>query len=148
MMFPPGAQRHNTPNGIRLRALDAGGAVVEERTFFSIGGGFIAEDGVAQSVQDRNQDQEKIPYPFHSAAELLETARTHSLSIDQVMMANECARVRALDPNANVEAQAERVRSGVASLWQTMRDCVERGIAAEGISAGRPRGAKARASIG
>ena len=134
-MFPPGARTQH-PNGIRLRALDDVSAVVEERTFFSIGGGFIVEDGVAENAQDRNQDQVKIPYPFHSAAELLETARAHSLSIDQAMMANECARLGEADPDADMEAPAERVRSGIRKIWQTMRDCVERGIAAEGILPG------------
>src|SRR5580658_8800882 len=43
-MFPPGAVTQH-PNGIRLSAYDASGAVLVQRTFFSIGGGFIAEDG-------------------------------------------------------------------------------------------------------
>src|SRR5215472_1386403 len=43
VMFPPGA-RIEHPNGLRLAAYDAAGSVLEERTFFSIGGGFITED--------------------------------------------------------------------------------------------------------
>ena len=42
-MFPPGAQTEH-PNGLRLTAFDKADAVVEQRTFFSIGGGFITED--------------------------------------------------------------------------------------------------------
>src|SRR5215472_16427458 len=42
-MFPPGARMEH-PNGLRLAAYDGGGKVIEERTFFSIGGGFISED--------------------------------------------------------------------------------------------------------
>src|ERR1700679_675869 len=38
-MFPPGAQTQH-PNGLRLMALDAEGATVDERTYFSVGGGF------------------------------------------------------------------------------------------------------------
>ncbi len=45
-MFPPGARTQH-PNGVRFTAFDAAGAILAERTFFSIGGGFIAEDGEA-----------------------------------------------------------------------------------------------------
>ncbi len=67
-----------------------------ERTFFSIGGGFIVEDGEAD--HPAGESEVRLPYPFHSAAELLEVARAHSLSIDRVMLANECERLRAADP--------------------------------------------------
>ncbi len=50
IMFPPGANIQH-PNGLRLKAYDAAGAVIDERTFFSIGGGFITED-VASDVSD------------------------------------------------------------------------------------------------
>ena len=43
-MNPPGAATVH-PNGIRLIATDDAGEVVCERTFFSVGGGFVIEDG-------------------------------------------------------------------------------------------------------
>jgi L-serine dehydratase len=43
-MFPPGATLQH-PNGIRLTAYDESGAVLAIGTWFSIGGGFITEDG-------------------------------------------------------------------------------------------------------
>src|ERR1700678_1716811 len=43
-MFPPGARMRH-PNGVRFTAFDAAGTVLSERTFYSIGGGFIVEDG-------------------------------------------------------------------------------------------------------
>ena len=139
-MFPPGAEIQH-PNGMRFLALDSGGVVIEQRTFFSIGGGFIAEDGSDQislnrGTLDRDQAPERIPYPFHSAAELLKLAQSHSLSIDQLMMANECARFSADGFHADAAARSESVRSGIAKLWETMQGCVERGIAAEGILPG------------
>jgi L-serine dehydratase len=143
-MFPPGAQTQH-PNGMRLIAKDASGVVIEERTFFSIGGGFIAEDGAGRNLHhrgtlDEDQDPERIPYPFHSAAELLEVARKHSLRIDELMLANECARLSAANPEigtaVGTDVLEERVRSGIAKLWETMQGCVQRGIAAEGILPG------------
>jgi L-serine dehydratase len=132
-MFPPGARAQH-PNGLRCTAFDAGGVVLSERTFFSIGGGFIAEDGEAGGAS--GQTAAEIPYPFHSATELLEVARAHSLSIDQVMLANECARMRALNAGMSAEGAKRKVREGIEKIWQTMEACVDRGIRAEGILPG------------
>jgi L-serine dehydratase len=128
VMFPPGALTHH-PNGVRFKAIDAAGAIVNERTFFSIGGGFIVEDGADASTEKR---QAAIPFPFRSAAELLATAEAHELSISQLMLENECALASA-DP---ARAPIAVVREGVERIWHAMRGCVERGMAAEGILPG------------
>jgi len=94
-MYPPGARTQH-PNGLRLTACDAKGEVLSERTFFSIGGGFIVEDGVDMAAG--LPSDAALPYPFHSAAELLELALAHHLSIHEVMFANECARLQTLHP--------------------------------------------------
>jgi L-serine dehydratase len=132
-MLPPGAHTQH-PNGIRLTAFDADGGILAERTFFSIGGGFIAEDGASDSSTDARKIQ--LPYPFHNAAELLEVAGAQTLSIHQVMLANECARIRAVDSDVNSETVEARVRSGIENIWQAMQTCAERGMAAEGILPG------------
>jgi L-serine dehydratase len=132
-MFPTGARTRH-PNGLRFSAFDAAGTVLSGRTFFSIGGGFIVEDRVADNPAD--ESEVRLPYPFHSAAELLEVARAHALTIDRVMMANECARLRAIDRDGSAEAIEGRVRSGIGKIWQTMQACAERGMAAEGILPG------------
>jgi len=130
-MFPPGAQTQH-PNGIRFTAFDASGALLDQRTFFSIGGGFIVEDGVdpvSASVSDV-----RLPFPFHSAAELLEVAQENLLSIDQVMFANECARLGETDIGG--ELPENRVRTRIDTIWTTMKGCVQRGIQTEGILPG------------
>jgi L-serine dehydratase len=131
-MFPPGAHIQH-PNGLRLTAFDAVGAVLEERTFFSIGGGFITED-VAEGEHaptTTTTAMAVIPYPFHSAAQLLELAETHGLSISELMLRNETALVSGKEEQAE-----ERVHAGIDRIWQTMKDCIERGIATEGILPG------------
>jgi L-serine dehydratase len=128
VMFPPGARTQH-PNGLRLTAYDAEGRVLNQRTFFSIGGGFITEDGVKQSNETK---QVPIPFPFHSSAELLATAHANELSISQLMLENECARAA---PDAE-RAPVEVVRNGIDRLWEVMQGCVQRGIAAEGILPG------------
>jgi L-serine dehydratase len=133
IMVPPGAHTQH-PNGLRLTAFDSSGAVVAQRTFFSIGGGFIAEDVAADGEavpSSLDQRQATVPFPFHSAAELLTTARANELSIGQLMLENECA-LAAKDGKASVEV----VREGIDRIWQAMRDCIARGIASEGILPG------------
>jgi L-serine dehydratase len=132
-MFPPDAQMKH-PNGVRFTAFDKEDTIIVQRTFFSIGGGFIAEDGEAD--RPSREPQLQLPFPFHSAAELLEISRAHALSIDRVMLANECERLRALDPNASQESMEQRVQEGIERIWQTMQTCAERGMAAEGILPG------------
>jgi L-serine dehydratase len=130
-MFPPGAHTQH-PNGLRLTAFDAAGAVLDERTFFSIGGGFIVEDGASTSG---DKPATAVPFPFHNAAELLATAKANELSISQLMLENECAQSSAAGRNPGC-APVDWVREGIDRIWQTMQDCVHRGIATEGILPG------------
>jgi L-serine dehydratase len=133
LMFPPGAKMQH-PNGLRLAAFDADRVLISERTFFSIGGGFIVEDtGAGQGGSPEPARSERtLPYPFHSAAELLHIAETHNLTIAQLMMANECSLI---GQKGGQSAEAQ-VRAGVLRIWQAMRDCIERGIATEGTLPG------------
>jgi L-serine dehydratase len=130
-MFPPGAQTQH-PNGMRFTAFDASGAQIEQRTFFSTGGGFIAEDTTAVQSGDASQGSATVPFTFHSAAELLATANANQLTISQLMLENECALVKDNSGRAPVEV----VREGIDRIWQTMKDCTARGIAAQGILPG------------
>ncbi len=137
VMFPPGAGLQH-PNGLRLTAYDASGAELVERTFFSIGGGFVTEDtgatppGSRDSKEAPRADQRSLPYPFHSAAELLQIAEDRNLTISQLMLANECSLVTQ-QGDASPE---EQVRAGILRIWQAMRDCIERGMVAEGTLPG------------
>ena len=141
-MFPPGAIMQH-PNGIRFSAFDATGAVLSCRTWFSIGGGFITEDG--NDSNSSGAGTVDLPYPFHSAADLLTLAHTHSLSIAEIMLANECARIR---PQADEASSETVVRCNILNLWKAMQGCVARGIATEGILPGglnvRRRGERLR----
>ncbi|HWG20033.1 MAG TPA: L-serine ammonia-lyase [Terracidiphilus sp.] len=133
-MYPPHAQTQH-PNGLRLTALDANGAVVEQRTYFSIGGGFILEDAESAdgAVRPDISGGHPMPFPFHSAAELLEMAQAAKLSISELMLRNESARIH--DASAS-EPDEMRVRRGIKKIWQAMRDCMERGMATEGTLPG------------
>jgi L-serine dehydratase len=138
------------PNGMRFSAFDSGGALLLERIFFSIGGGFIvsaAEFAAAQSSQATVDDRAKsVPYPFHSAQELLQRAAAAGITIAQLMLANECALVKGAAGTAE-----EEVRRGVLRIWQVMQECTQHGMEAEGILPGglkvRRRAAKLAARL-
>ena len=133
--YPPGAATEH-PNGIRLTALDAANGALDVRTFFSIGGGFIVEDGAAELTPTAQTPA--IPYPFHSAQELLATAQEHQLTISQLMLRNECALAARKTENGaeSADAPQQRLRAGIERIWLAMQACVERGIAAEGTLPG------------
>ncbi|WP_263417891.1 L-serine ammonia-lyase [Terriglobus albidus] len=122
-MYPdPAVPSH--PNGMRFTAFGEDGNTLHQETIFSIGGGFVvqAEDfGRQSAVAARN-----VPYPFHSAAELLQITAQHSLTIAQAVMANEVAL-------AGSEAV---VREGILAIWKVMQECTEKGITTEGILPG------------
>ena len=109
------------PNGMRYTAFDAGGGVLRQQIFYSVGGGFIRAEGeeVATGASA------KIPYPFQSAAELMEVAERNHLSIWGLILANESA------TRSEVE-----VRAGIQAIWNTMQQCAERGLTTEGTLPG------------
>jgi L-serine dehydratase len=139
-MYPePGAPTH--PNGLRFTARDVSGANLASETFYSIGGGFIVsaeEFAIGSSARKR-----KVPYPFSSAAELLDLAARHALSVADLVMANEIAlrdepdilRPPPLDPAAVHDGRGD-VEQRILTLWQTMSQCIDRGIRTEGILPG------------
>jgi len=131
-MFPPGAKMQH-PNGMRAAALNDAGAVLDEHTYFSIGGGFIVEDGDASALSADKTAGAIVPYPFHSAAELLEIAGTRGISIVELMLANESALIA--DGKTREEDEA-KVLAGINRIWQTMKACMDRGMVTDGVLPG------------
>ncbi|MDQ0755076.1 L-serine ammonia-lyase [Arthrobacter sp. B3I4] len=112
------------PNGMTFRALDHAGAVLSERSFYSVGGGFVV-DGDAGAGDRVVADATVLPYPFTTADELLAICGREGLSISEVMLANELV----------WRTEAE-LREKLLALWAVMRECVDNGCAAEGILPG------------
>jgi L-serine dehydratase len=110
------------PNGMRFTAYDASGEVVTERVYFSVGGGFVADE----SGTGIKLDDTPVPYPFATAAQLLGHATATGLPISGVMLANERALGR---PVAGIA-------EGLADIWRVMGECVARGCRTDGILPG------------
>jgi L-serine dehydratase len=111
-------------NGMTLFAYDAEGAAVLEKTYYSVGGGFVVdEDAVGE---DRIKlDDTVLKYPFRTGDELLRLARETGLSISALMLENEKA-----------WRSEDEIRQGLLEIWRAMQDCVARGMAREGILPG------------
>jgi L-serine dehydratase len=111
-------------NGMRFAALDAAGAELCARTYYSVGGGFVlGEDEAGRPAVVA--DTTPVPYPFNSGAELLAHAAATGLPVSGIMLANELVRRNQAD-----------VEAGLLRIWAVMCECVERGCSAEGVLPG------------
>lgn len=119
------------PNGMRFVAVDAAGALLLERTYYSVGGGFVIDDAkngtdsVASGADVGPASVSALVYPFKTGADLLRLCKAHGLSVSTLALENE----KTLQPEADV-------RAGVLRLVDTMRACVKRGCEREGILPG------------
>jgi L-serine dehydratase len=107
-------------NGMILSATDAQGDVIFSETYYSIGGGFVMTEAELAAGRDRDEGT-PVPYPFRSAAEMLQMARDSGLSIAAMKRANELTR-----------RSAGELDRGLQRIWEVMRACMERGLSAEG----------------
>lgn len=124
MIFDYDTKLEGHANGMILMATDAQGDVTLRETFYSIGGGFVMTE--AELAAGKNTDEgAPVPYPFKSAAEMLEMSNASRKSIAQMKRANEESR-----------GSAAKLKSGTARLWQVMNDCINRGLETDGILPG------------
>ena len=115
-------------NGMRLSAWDASGALLAERTYYSVGGGFVVSEEVAADGSRQKAiapDVTELPIPFRSGDELLQRCQAHGLTIAGVMRANE----------RHWRSDSE-VREGLLRIWDVMQACVVRGCSTDGVLPG------------
>ena len=105
-------------NGMRFQAHDAAGALVDEVVCYSIGGGFVEEEGAGETA---GIEAVRVPHPFESGAELLRICAETGLTIAQVQMANE----RALRSETEIHA-------GLDAIRDAMLACIARGLRMDG----------------
>ena len=121
-------QRERKPfhsNAMAIVAHDADGAVLDDRMYYSIGGGFVLdEDEALGNMRDGDLGPD-LPHDFVSAEELLEIGAREGLSFADIMLANECVR----RPLGEVEA-------GLDLIADTMAQCIDRGCRNEGVLPG------------
>ncbi len=111
-------------NGVRLSAFAQDGSVIEERRYFSVGGGFVvSQEEADKAAEDPHlvADATVLTHPFSSGDELLAITKETGMSIAQVMRVNE----HAWRTNAELDA-------GLDHIWDVMKACVARGCRTEG----------------
>lgn len=124
LVFDFGPNLPGHANGMILMATDAQGDVILQETYYSIGGGFVVTEAELAEGGDTDQGA-PVPYPFHSAAEMLEMCETSGKTIAEMKRANEHSR-----------GGPENLKTGLARIWQVMNDCIERGMATDGTLPG------------
>lgn len=111
------------PNTLQFEALDEDGQVLELARFCSVGGGFIVHEEVTEKA---GYSQPDVPFPFISAAQLLDVTEKNQVSIAEIVMSNEAA----FRPRAETEAYIDHV-------IDVMMACIDRGMSQTGILPGR-----------
>ncbi len=111
-------------NGMILMATDAQGDVILQEVYYSIGGGFVLTEAELQQGKATDEGA-PIPFPFKSAAEMLQMAKASGKSIADMKRENEITRNGAV-----------QFRKGTARLWEVMNNCIDRGLEQGGILPG------------
>lgn len=105
------------PNAMRVRA--EGPGLVFERTYYSIGGGFVVTD--EEEDAPSGSDPSPVPYPFATSDQMLHMADSAGLTIAGLQRANE----RSRRTDAEIDA-------GIDHLWTVMQACIDRGLSQTG----------------
>ncbi|MQA27509.1 MAG: L-serine ammonia-lyase [Micromonosporaceae bacterium] len=112
------------PNGMVFTAFDQAGNPIRERTYYSVGGGFVVDEKAAGADRIKADDT-PVRYPFRTAAELLRWSDETGLPISELMLVNETA-----------WRPESEVRAGLLRIWSVMQECVRRGCEVEGTLPG------------
>jgi L-serine dehydratase len=115
-------------NGMVCSALAASGKLLFEKTYYSVGGGFVVSGELAGDRARAARivpTSTVLPMPFRSGEELLALCAHQGMSIAQLMRVNE----RHWRSDAQID-------EGLARIWATMQACVARGCATEGVLPG------------
>jgi len=120
LTFEPFVRLPGHPNALTLTALDAAGIVALERTYYSVGGGFVLRDGEGGD-DDRRAVPAGLPHSFDTAAELVALCERQDRSFAQIALENEDA----------IHGRAATL-AGLDAIWAAMAACVAAGLSATG----------------
>ncbi len=113
-------------NGMSFSAFGSGGKELCCARYYSVGGGFVLDEAAAEASSEAIvEDPTELAFPFSSGEELLALCDKTGLSISDIMWRNEQA-----------WRSEQEIRDGLTALWNTMQQCVKRGMATKGILPG------------
>jgi len=111
-------------NGMTLCAYDTHGVPLLEKTYYSVGGGFVVDES-AVGADRVTLDDTVLTHSFRTGDALLRLARETGLSISALMLENEKA-----------WRTENGIRTGLLEIWRVMEQCVADGLSHEGILPG------------
>ncbi len=111
-------------NGMRFIAQDVYDYELLQQEYYSVGGGFVVQ---ADQLTDRSADghEDNLPFPFHSADDLLKHCYQQQCSICSIMLENEKTWLSEVE-----------IREKLLKLWRVMQACVRRGLQQKGTLPG------------
>jgi L-serine dehydratase len=115
-------------NGMSFSAFDKDDRLLLKRIYYSVGGGFVVTDTELEQMRANKKKVgagERIPYPFATAKQMLDMARSSGLSIAQMKRANEECRMTPEELDASLDR-----------IWSAMNSCIDRGLKTEGVMPG------------
>ncbi|MGO3146660.1 MAG: L-serine ammonia-lyase [Leucobacter sp.] len=113
-------------NGMRFAALNSSGEALDEQTYYSVGGGFIVREGAEEAIlESLEHTLAEQPYPFRTAAELLQHCNEAGMGIAEVMRANEL-----------VAHEEQALDAGLTHIWAVMEACKDSALARTGVLPG------------
>ncbi len=122
-------------NGMIFRAKNREEKILLERSYYSVGGGLVKTE---EQMQKPGEELQKtvLPFPFFSGDSLLKLAKEHSVSISDMMLANE----KVFRSQVQIEAYMDLI-------WKTMSECIQRGCERSGFLPGKLKVRRRASSI-
>jgi L-serine dehydratase len=108
-------ERH--PNAMIFEALDADGKRLLHELWFSVGGGFVEQEG----APNHTAEGKSVLYPYENASTLLALGRSSGLSIAAMVLANEATK-----------RSESATASAIDKISSVMLACIDRGLSQEG----------------
>ena len=113
-------------NGMSFSAFDQMGHLLLRRIYYSIGGGFVVDENEISNADSGSQvEDQKFPFPFNCADQMLEMASQSGLSIADMKRRNEVC-----------VASPDKLRDRLHEIWNAMKSSVERGLEETGTLPG------------
>jgi L-serine dehydratase len=112
------------PNGMTCVATLNDGTDFAQ-TYFSIGGGFVVKEVESPVSQKVSKSAIKLPYPVDCADDLRLHCLENGMDIGEIVWKNEL-----------VWRSEYQILRGLLRIWETMRECIWRGVNTEGVLPG------------
>ena len=118
LIFHKDEQLPHHSNGMRFSLMGHSQKTLFSQIFYSVGGGFVLEETEMENSSSENSI--RVPYPFSSASELLQHCENQSMSIADLVLANE-----------KTWHHEDKIQEGINRIWHVMQGCVRRGLESE-----------------